>query len=122
MKKTIMVVDDEQAVIKMLQIRLEKNNYNVVTAADGRECLERVVKERPDLIILDILMPEMDGTEAAAKLKENPLTRRIPVIFLTALEKKEEEKQFGTTTGSSVILAKPFDEQELITTIETMLQ
>jgi len=91
-KKKILVVDDELQFIDMIQMRLEANNYEVVTANNGKDCLERLKKDSPDVIFLDIMMPEMDGIATLAKIKK--LDKDIPVFMLTA---SSEEAHFMKT-------------------------
>ena len=120
--KTILVVDDDPVDIKMIKTRLEKNDYAVVTANSGTEGIERAQEVLPDLIVLDILMPEMDGTEAYSHLKNDPRTSDIPVLFLTAVLTKKEEK-LGANVEESFfnVIAKPFDEKEFIQRIRDIL-
>ncbi|MFH1287396.1 MAG: response regulator [bacterium] len=84
MQKKILVVDDEIQLVEMMKMRLEANSYEVVTAYDGQEAFEAALREKPDLIILDVMMPIMNGFEALDRLKSNPETMHIPVIMLTA--------------------------------------
>jgi CheY-like chemotaxis protein len=113
-KKRILAVDDESEVLNLLKKRLESAGDEVLTAANGREAFDVALRERPDLIILDILMPEMDGSETAAALHENPLTKDIPVLFLTCLFTKREERLGGHEVGPNYFLAKPYESQELL--------
>ena len=80
----ILVCDDEKNIRRLVQVNLERAGYKVVTASDGKEALQQVVKERPELIVLDIMMPYMDGFEVLQNLRRNASTREIPVIMLTA--------------------------------------
>lgn len=121
MAKKILIVDDEADLLKTMKIHLESRGYDVVTAVNGNEGLDKVEKENPDLIVLDIMMPEMDGTEMAQRLRENPHSRKIPIIFLTCLVEKEESKFAGHIIGNNFFLAKPFDSQELIGLIDKQL-
>src|SRR5205807_6916457 len=84
MAKKILAVDDEQHIVRLVQVNLERQGYEVVTAFDGKEALEKVESEHPDLIVLDVMMPYMDGFEVLQNLKKNQNTREIPVIMLTA--------------------------------------
>lgn len=107
MGQKIMIVDDEPDILKVLVARLKEHGFITVTATEGTEALDLAEVERPDLIVLDIMMPGMDGTEVAQRLKDNPKTQHIPIIFISALQTKEnEESDMG---GGSIILAKPFE-------------
>lgn len=117
----ILVVDDEPNLVKMIKSRLEAHDYEVVTALDGKEGLKKAEEEIPDLIILDILMPNMDGSEMAAALRDKPITSNIPVIFLTCLVKKPEEQRIKSSIEGECFLAKPFEAEELLTMIKRMI-
>lgn len=112
MAKKILAVDDEKAIVRLVQVNLEREGYEVVTAYDGREALEKVASERPDLIVLDVMMPYMDGFEVLQQLKKSPETRDIPVIMLTA--KAQDADVFrGWQSGVDCYLTKPFNPMEL---------
>ena len=117
----ILVVDDEEDMLLMLEKRLTAEGYSVITTTNGTNAIALAKSQHPDIIILDVLMPGMDGGEVAAKLKEHPLTRNIPVIFLTALLTKTEEYQENRTIGSNITFAKPLDTEELLTQIKGLL-
>jgi len=120
MAKKILAVDDEKHIVRLVQINLEKEGYEVATASTGREALERVSDFQPDLIVMDVMMPEMDGFEALKKLKENPETRDIPVIMLTA--KAQDADVFrGWQSGADLYLTKPFNPAELLSFIKRLL-
>jgi len=106
-RQTILVVDDTPVILKMLSKQLEHWGYRVVTAASGEEGLQRAETERPDLILLDILMPKMKGREVCARLKVNPATKDIPVMFLTALGLGEYVRA-GLDVGGDDYIIKPF--------------
>jgi len=84
MPKKILAVDDEKHIVRLVQVNLERQGYEVITAYDGKEALQKVEEERPDLVVLDVMMPYMDGFEVLQNLRRNPSTRDIPVIMLTA--------------------------------------
>ena len=121
-KNKILVVDDEPEFLEMVKMRLEANNYEVIAATNGKEGLKKVRLYKPDLVILDILMPEMEGTTMAQILRENPDTQDIPIIFLTCLLMKGEEKQWRHIIGKAPIMAKPIDPDELLLKIEECLR
>jgi len=121
MSKKILIVDDEPSMRQTLNVRLTSQGFDVVEAGDGNEGYQKALSEKPDLIILDLLMPNVDGIEASNLLKENDQTKGIPVIFLTALQSKKQEKQQGHLVGSETIFAKPFDSKELLEEIQKIL-
>ena len=120
-QKKILIVDDEEDVLSLLKIRLTAKGYFVITATNGKDALMLANSKHPDIIVLDILMPGMDGPEIATRLKESPGTRDIPVMFLTCLYAKAEESESGHLVGDRLIFAKPFDSEELADTIEKLL-
>ncbi len=120
-KKLIFVVDDEEDMLKGLDKILSENNYSVITANNGYDVLNIAKKKKPDLIILDVMMPGVDGSDAAATLRENTQTADIPIIFLTALYSKEEEIKKGKIIAGNVFLSKPFEIEELLKSIEDVL-
>lgn len=120
MAKKILVVDDELDVVFVLLQRLKAHGYEAASAGDGEEALRLIKKEKFDLIILDILMPVMDGTELGQRLKNDPKTSRIPLIFLTALGVKQEDAGY-TLAGPDIVFAKPFDSKELLAKIDELL-
>lgn len=121
MAKKILIVDDEPDITKVLAARLKENHFDVDTASNGAEGLQRVQENRPDLIIIDIMMPVMSGTEFASVLKMNPETSSIPFIFLSALQTKEEEQHQSGIVGGKVIFAKPFDIRILVEKINEII-
>jgi DNA-binding response OmpR family regulator len=121
MRKKILVIDDEPLVVEVLKIRLKMNNYEVITAGDGTEGIERAVTEKPDLIILDVVMPGLDGYQVCQKLKEDTNTKTIPVIMLTALGQSPGRKK-GYSAGAQDYIFKPFDDQELLNSVERALK
>ena len=115
--KKIMAVDDERHIVRLIQVNLERSGFQVITAFDGPEALKKVEAERPDLIVLDVMMPKMDGFEVLKRLQANPETREIPVIMLTA--KAQDVDVFrGWSSGVSAYLTKPFNPLELLTFVK----
>ena len=113
MSQKILVVDDEPHIVRLVQVNLEKAGYIVTTASNGKEALEAVDSEQPDLMVLDVMMPEMDGMETLKRLKGNPETDEIPVILLTA--KAHDADVFeGWKSGADLYLTKPFNPSELL--------
>jgi two-component system, OmpR family, alkaline phosphatase synthesis response regulator PhoP len=117
MPKKILAVDDERHIVRLVEVNLARAGYQVVTAFDGREALQKVGSENPDLIVLDVMMPYMDGFEVLRNLKANPETRDIPVIMLTA--KAQDADVFrGWQSGVDCYLTKPFNPMELLTFVK----
>ena len=117
MPKKILAVDDERHIVRLVQINLQKEGYEVVTAGNGREALEKVKSEKPDLTVMDVMMPEMDGFEALENLKADEVTAKIPVIMLTA--KAQDADVFsGWQKGADLYLTKPFNPSELLTFVK----
>ncbi|MCL4536313.1 MAG: response regulator [Nitrospirae bacterium] len=117
----ILIVDDEEANLKYMSTLISRYGYIFDTARNGIEAIEKTKKINPDIILLDILMPEMDGIEACKRLKEDPETRHIPIIVLTALEDKETKIE-SLKAGANDFLSKPVDNIELIARIKNFLQ
>ena len=90
MAKRVLVVDDEPAIANLAKVKLTNDGFDVVTAHSGKEALEKVASEPPDVIVLDVMMPGMDGWEVASRLRGNPATKDIPILMLTALGIPEE--------------------------------
>lgn len=120
MPKKILAVDDEKHIVRLVQVNLQRHGYEVHTAYDGREALEKVREVKPDLIVLDVMMPHLDGFGVLRRLKADPETRDIPVIMLTA--KAQDADVFrGWQSGVDSYLTKPFNPLELITFVERIL-
>lgn len=107
----ILVVDDEKDVVELLKFLLEKDGYQVLTAFNGKEALAMVQQTRPDLILLDVMMPEMDGYTVQTQLLDNPNTRSIPIIILTA--KGQLRDVFAMSANVKAYMEKPFDPKTL---------
>lgn len=117
MPKKILVVDDEKHIVRLVQANLDRAGYTVVTANDGKEALQKVADENPDLVVLDVMMPYMDGFEVLQNLRRNPSTRDIPVIMLTA--KAQDADVFkGWQSGVDCYLTKPFNPMELLSFVK----
>ena len=118
--RKILAVDDERHIVRLIQVNLERAGYQVVTAFDGTDALKKVTSDKPDLIVLDVMMPKMDGFEVLKRLQANPETREIPIIMLTA--KAQDADVFrGWASGVSAYLTKPFNPLELITFVKRIL-
>ncbi len=121
MARKILVVDDERHIVRLVQVNLERAGYEVAVAYDGIEALEMLAQERPDMLILDVMMPRMDGFEVLKKLQADDATKDIPIIMLTA--KAQDADIFkGWSSGVSSYLTKPFNPRELLTFVERIFQ
>lgn len=112
--KKILIVDDEPDVLGVLGKRLAGAGYQVIKAESGEDALAKAKTELPNLIVLDIIMPDMDGGEVARRLKEEPLTKDIPTIFLTCLYTRREEKKEGHLVKENFFVAKPYNPTEIL--------
>ncbi len=117
-KKKILVVDDDETALRLLEHHLSAAGYQVITANDGKEGVELVRGEKPNLVLLDIYMTTMGGAEAADILRRDPQTKDIPIIYLTGILTKDEEDQYGHEIGGNFFMAKPYDIQELLKEIQ----
>lgn len=120
MKKKILIVDDELPIIRLLSLRLKANNFEIISAHDGYQCVESAKLELPDLILLDIKMPGGGGINAFRNLKQIESTKSIPVIFITAYP-SEEVKTMVMDMGAQGFIAKPFDTEFLTDSINKVL-
>src|SRR4030042_3139377 len=121
MPKKILVVDDEAQLVDMVKVRLEANNYLVLTAFDGQEGLEKACKDNPDLIILDLMLPQMDGYKVCGLLKADTRYNKIPIIMFTARAQGSDIKM-GEKVGAEAYITKPFEPEELIAKIKALLK
>ncbi len=119
-QKTILVVDDDKSLVKSLKYRLEKKGFSIHAAYNGKEALEMAEKHLPDLVILDIVMPEMDGYEVMKALKQKPDTAQIPIVVMTGVENVEGKVQ-ALSVGASEYLNKSSGFDQLLKTIEGIL-
>lgn len=120
-RKNILIVDDEKDVLSVLEKGLTAEGYSVITASSGNDAIVLAKSRHPDLIILDVLMPGMDGGEVAMKLKDVPETKDIPVIFLTGMfPRRAEDEDFRMVTDH-VLFDKPYEILKLINVIENIL-
>lgn len=119
-KGKILVVDDEINITQILQFSIGAEGYEVITAQNGEEAIDKAKREQPDLIILDIMMPRIDGYEACRILKASPLTKNIPVVLLTA-KGRDIDKRLGQEVGAIDYIVKPFSPNKLIDRIHKLL-
>jgi two-component system sensor histidine kinase/response regulator len=123
--ETILTVDDEDMILQIITDLLSSKGYKVITAKNGKEAIRKSKKCSPDLIVMDIMMPDLDGPEAAKLLKENPSTRDIPILFLSGIVMKEQgksEQEINVGGEFYSALAKPFDADELLNTVHKLLE
>jgi len=120
-KKRILIVDDEEDILDVLRFRLEANNYEVLSASDGQEGLNKAKSEKPDLIILDLMLPKLDGYKVCRMLKFDESYKSIPIIIFTARAQKKDE-EFDMEMGADAYIAKPFEPAILLGKMEELLE
>jgi CheY-like chemotaxis protein len=118
---TVLIADDTEQNVELLQAYLDELGCRVVTALDGQETLDRVAEARPDLILLDIMMPKVSGFEVCRKLKADPATRNIPICMVTALN-EEADIERAVEAGTDDFLSKPINKWELLTRVRSLLR
>ena len=116
----LLVVEDEKDLLEAIKFDLELSGYEVLTAMDGMEGLKKARENNPDLLILDLLLPKMDGYRVCRMLKVEEKTGTIPVIMLTAKTTREDER-LGKESGADLYMTKPFDPEKLIENVETLI-
>jgi PleD family two-component response regulator len=120
-KPKILIVDDEEKNLKLMGMMLQSYGYDFQTAKNGREALEKTKEYSPDMIFLDIMMPEMDGYETCRKLREDPATQFIPVVMVSALGDQEARNK-GLEAGANDFLTKPVDKTEIAVRTKNLLR
>jgi two-component system, OmpR family, alkaline phosphatase synthesis response regulator PhoP len=121
MGKTILAVDDERSIVRLVQVNLERQGYNVVTAFDGKEAMEKIAASRPDMVVIDVMMPYMDGFTVLQELRKDPATRDLPVIMLTA-KAMDSDVFTGYKYGADCYLTKPFNPGELLNFVRRIFE
>jgi len=121
MSKRILVVDDEPGIVKTIRLRLKAKQFDVVTGSNGEEALKGVKENKPDLVILDVMMPPPNGFQVCRTLKDDPEFKSIPIILLTA-KATESDKFWGTESGADAYITKPYNHEELIAKINELLE
>ncbi len=119
--KKVLIVDDEEFVRQLIQIKLKFCGIETVEAGNGIEAIEKAASEKPDLILLDVMMPKMNGFEACQRLKANPATAHIPIVMLTA-RGDPSAKERGENAGALEYLTKPFSPQKLAERVQEILK
>ncbi len=124
-RKKILIIDDDVDIIDLVENRLKKNNYDVITANDGDNGIKKAIQLKPDLIIMDVMMPQMNGGEAVKLLKSNEVTKNIPVLFFTAMvsysSNSTELEQINVNGQLYPALMKPFEPNKLLSAVKLML-
>jgi CheY-like chemotaxis protein len=118
--KRILICDDDPAILRVLQVNLEVEGYDVLLAHHGEEAVEVAMAEHPDLVILDIMMPRLDGYQTCERLKAEPTTQDIPVVFLSA-KAQQSDIEKGRSYGVADYLTKPFDPTDLLDVVERLV-
>lgn len=118
--KKILLVDDEKEVLVYLGSILRRANYEAITTTKGRDAVDLAIKHKPDLVILDIVLPDLDGGDVASFFSKNPSIAHIPIVFLTGILRKEEEASVSKG-GKHLMLAKPVTKEALLATIEKII-
>ncbi|MPY41461.1 response regulator, partial [Streptomyces phyllanthi] len=116
----VLVVDDNKVIRQLIRVNLELEGLEVVTAADGAECLDVVHQVRPDVVTLDVVMPRLDGLRTAAQLRSDPHTRDLPIAIISACSQYEVEA--GLDVGIDAFLAKPFEPVELVRIVRELIE
>lgn len=119
-KKKILFVEDEPDQVTMITLRLEKNGYEVISCSDGETGLKKAAEEKPDLILLDVILPGMDGLEICRLLRANPVTKTIPIVSTTAAGADDVEKSC-LAAGANACVRKPYDSADLLAKIRRLI-
>ncbi|QKG83959.1 response regulator transcription factor [Kroppenstedtia pulmonis] len=119
MSKKVLIVDDEPSIVKLVQYNLEKNGYQAVIATDGEQALEKVKQDQPDLLILDLMLPKVDGLEVCRQVRNN--NRHLPILMLTA-KTEELDKVLGLELGADDYITKPFSPRELVARVKAVFR
>ncbi|MGD8494818.1 MAG: response regulator transcription factor [Gemmatimonadales bacterium] len=120
-EERILVVDDEPDILSILVYQLSREGFRVSTAVTGRSAIDTAIAEKPDLVVLDLMLPELDGYEVLGQLRQHEATSSIPVILLTA-RTEEEERLRGFDTGADDYVTKPFSPRELVARVKALLR
>lgn len=117
----ILAVDDEPNIVRLIQVNLERHGYQVETANNGVQALEKIRANKPDLVVSDVMMPEMDGFELLSTIKRDPALEDLPIIMLTA-KTQDKNVMEGYSRGADMYLTKPFNPAELLAFVKRILQ
>jgi two-component system cell cycle response regulator len=122
MSKTILVVDDAPEIVRLVTKIFEARGHRLIAGRDGQEALDLVAKDRPDLIILDLDLPRVDGFEVCRRLKSDAATKAIPIVMMTAAHATQEAAKRGVNAGADEYVAKPFLREVLVHNVERLLE
>jgi len=115
----VLVVDDDEVIRRLIAVNLQLEGFDVETAVDGQDCLDKVAEIDPDVITLDVMMPRLDGWETAVQLRKSPALAHIKVVLITA-RAQEDDKNRGSQVGADAYLTKPFDPNEMIRVVREL--
>ena len=115
----VLVVDDDEVIRRLIAVNLQLEGFEVSTAVDGQDCLDKVVEINPDVITLEVMMPRLDGGETPVRLRKSPDTAHIKVVLITA-RAQEDDKVRGERVGADAYLTKPFDPNEMIRVVREL--
>lgn len=118
--KRILLVDDSETILEMERMILQQDRYEVVTARDGQEGVTKALELKPDLILMDVIMPGLDGFAAVRRLREHPGTSRVPIVMVTS-RAEAESMETGYESGCSDYIIKPIDRMELVAKVKNLL-
>ena len=120
-KKTLLVIDDERDLVELVRYNLEKEGYRVLGAADGESGVSMALREKPDLVVVDLMLPGIDGLEVCRELRRRPQTARVPILVLTA-KTAESDRVVGLELGADDYVTKPFSPRELTARVKALLR
>ena len=120
MAHRVLIVDDEPHMLRLTELSLKKGGFEILIGHNGREALEIAAREQPDLIVMDVVMPELDGLTALQQLKENPVTAAIPVIMLT-MRGQTMARQQAVESGAAIYITKPYSPSQLLAEAKRIL-
>jgi DNA-binding response OmpR family regulator len=118
--KKILIVDDEEGIIKIVRMYLEHHHYEVITASDGQEGLEKAKTEKPDLIVLDLMLPKINGYKVCGLLKKDTKYAKTPIVLFTA-KAQEKDVKLGKEVGADAYITKPFEPEVLLSKIKELI-
>ena len=116
-----MIVDDEESIVELVKAVLEEEGYEVITATNGRDCLKKLKKVKPDLILMDMMMPEMSGRETTERIRKNPKTKDLKIAFLTVVRFSEMGKETLKKLKIADYITKPFDNEDLVRRVKALV-